>query len=41
MRALSPGLKRPGSETYYSPPTSDEVKKIWIYTTIPPYVFMA
>jgi hypothetical protein len=24
-----------------SPPTSAEVKKTWIYTSTPPYVFMA
>jgi hypothetical protein len=23
------------------PPTSAEVKKMWMYTSIPPYVFMA
>jgi hypothetical protein len=25
----------------HSPPTSTEIKKTWIYTSIPPYVFMA
>jgi hypothetical protein len=25
----------------HSPPTSAEVKKMWIYTSTPPYVFMA
>jgi hypothetical protein len=38
---LSPGVKRPGREAYHSPPTSAEVKKTWIYTSTPPYVFMA
>jgi hypothetical protein len=36
-----PGLKRQGRETDHSSPTSAEVKKMWIYTSIPPYVFMA
>jgi hypothetical protein len=35
------GVKRPGREVDYSPPTSAEVKKMWIYTSTPPYVFMA
>jgi hypothetical protein len=39
--ALSPELKRPGSEADHSPPASAEVKKMWIYTSTPPYVFMA
>jgi hypothetical protein len=26
-----PGLKRPGGEADHSPPTSAEVKKMWIY----------
>jgi hypothetical protein len=34
--ALSPGVKRPGREVDYSPPTSAEVKKMWIYTSTPP-----
>jgi hypothetical protein len=38
--ALFPGVKRPGYEADHSPPTSAEVKKIWIYTSIPPYVFI-
>jgi hypothetical protein len=37
----SPGLKRQGREADHSPPTSAEVKKMWIYTSTPPYVFMA
>jgi hypothetical protein len=38
---LLPGIKRPGRETDHSPPASAEVKKTWIYTSTPPYVFMA
>jgi hypothetical protein len=36
-----PGVKRQGREAYHSPPTSAEVKKMWIYTSTLPYVFMA
>jgi hypothetical protein len=36
-----PGVKRPGREADHSPPTSAEVNKMWIYTSTPPYVFMA
>jgi hypothetical protein len=36
-----PGVKRLGREADHSPPTSAEAKKIWIYTSIPPYSFMA
>jgi hypothetical protein len=39
--ALSPELKRPGREADHSPPTSAEVKKMWIVTSTPPYAFMA
>jgi hypothetical protein len=39
--ALSPGIKRPGREDDHSPPTSAEVKKVWIYISTPPYAFMA
>jgi hypothetical protein len=35
-----PGIKRPERETDHSIPTSAEVKNTWIYTSIPPYVFM-
>jgi hypothetical protein len=35
------GVKRPGREADHSPATSLEVKKIWIYTSTPPYAFMA
>jgi hypothetical protein len=38
---ISPGVKRQGREADYSPPTSAEVKKMWIYTSTPPYTFMA
>jgi hypothetical protein len=30
-----PGVKRPGREVDHSPPTSAEVKKMWIYTSTP------
>jgi hypothetical protein len=33
--ALSPGVKQPGCEVDYSPPTSAEVKKMWIYISTP------
>jgi hypothetical protein len=33
--ALSPGVKRQGREVDHSPPTSAEVKKMWIYTSTP------
>jgi hypothetical protein len=36
-----PGVKRPGREADHSPPTSAEVKKMWIYTSTPSYAFMA
>jgi hypothetical protein len=39
--SLSPGVKRPGREVDHSPPTSAEVKKVWIYTSAAPYAFMA
>jgi hypothetical protein len=28
-------------EADHSPPTSAEFKKTWVYTSIPPYIFMA
>jgi hypothetical protein len=37
----STGVKRLGREADHSPPTSAEVKKMWIYTFTPPYDFMA
>jgi hypothetical protein len=36
-----PGVKRAVREADHSPPTSAEVKKMWIYTSTPPYAFMA
>jgi hypothetical protein len=36
-----PLQSRPGREADYSPATIAEVKKTWVYTTTPPYVFMA
>jgi hypothetical protein len=36
-----PGVKRHGREADHSPPTSAELKKMWIYTSTPPYAFMA
>jgi hypothetical protein len=36
-----PGVKRQGREPDHSPPTSTEVKKMWIYTSTPLYAFMA
>jgi hypothetical protein len=38
--ALSSEVKRLGREADHSPPASAEVKKTWIYTSIPPYAFM-
>jgi hypothetical protein len=35
-----PGVKRQGLQADHSPPTSAEVKKMWIHTSTPPYVFM-
>jgi hypothetical protein len=35
-----PGVKRPRREANHSSPTSAEVKKTWVYTCTPPYVFM-
>jgi hypothetical protein len=37
---LHNGYRRPGREADHSPPTIAEAKKIWIYTSTPPYVFM-
>jgi hypothetical protein len=36
-----PGLKRPGSGADQSPPASAEIKKMLIFTSTPPYAFMA
>jgi hypothetical protein len=38
--ALSLGVKWRGCEVDHSPPASAEVKKMWIYTSPPPYAFM-
>jgi hypothetical protein len=38
---LSPGVKRQGREADHSAPASGEVKKMWVYTSTPPYAFMA
>jgi hypothetical protein len=38
---LSLGVKRPGRETDNSLPTNAEVKKMWVYTSTPPYAFIA
>jgi hypothetical protein len=39
--ALSPGVKRPVLEADHLHPTSADVKKMWMYTSTPPYAFMA
>jgi hypothetical protein len=39
--AHSSGVKRPGREADHSAPTSANVKKTCIYTSTPPYAFMA
>jgi hypothetical protein len=39
--ALSPRVKRQGRKAEYSYPTIAEVKKKRIYTSTPPYAFMA
>jgi hypothetical protein len=36
-----PGVKRPGHDADHSSPPNTEVKKMWIYTSTPPYAFMA
>jgi hypothetical protein len=38
---LFPGVKWQGREADHSPPTSAEVKKMWIYTSTLLYIFMA
>jgi hypothetical protein len=35
LHALPPGVKRQGRDADHSPPVSAEVKKMWIYTSIP------
>jgi hypothetical protein len=39
--ALSPGAKWLGREADHSPLASAKVKKVWIYTSSPPYAFTA
>jgi hypothetical protein len=39
--SVSPGVKRQGRDAGHSPPSNAEDKKIWIYTSTPPYAFMA
>jgi hypothetical protein len=41
LGALSPRVKQQGREADHSPLASAEVKKMWIYTSTPPYAFMA
>jgi hypothetical protein len=41
MGALFPEVKRPGREVDHSPKTTAEVKKTCIYTSTPPYAFIA
>jgi hypothetical protein len=41
LGAVSLGVKRPGREADHSPQTTAEVKKIWMYLSTLPYVFMA
>jgi hypothetical protein len=36
----APGVKWLGREADHSPPTSAEVKNMWIYAFTPPYIFM-
>jgi hypothetical protein len=38
--ALSPGVKRQWREADHPHPASAEVKKIWVYTFTPPYIFV-
>jgi hypothetical protein len=38
---FSPGVKRPRREADHSPPTTAEVRNIWMYTSTPPHVFTA
>jgi hypothetical protein len=39
--ALSPVVKQPARESDHSPRTSADIKKMWIYTSTPPYAFTA
>jgi hypothetical protein len=40
LQALSPSLKRPVHETIHSPPRNIDFKRLWIYTSTPPHVFV-
>jgi hypothetical protein len=40
-RVLSVGVKRLGCGADHLPPTSTEVKKMWLHTPTPPYAFTA
>jgi hypothetical protein len=40
-RSFTGRIKRLWCEADHSHPASAEVKKIWIYTSTPPYAFMA
>jgi hypothetical protein len=39
--ALSLGAKQPWHEADHSPPTSDDVQKVWVYTSTPPHILKA
>jgi hypothetical protein len=39
--ALSQRLKRPRRVADHLPPASAKAKKMWVYTSTPPYAFMA
>jgi hypothetical protein len=41
LGTLSPGVKWQELKAVHSPPASAKVKKTWIYTFTPPYVFLA
>jgi hypothetical protein len=38
---INGGVKRQRREAHHSTPASAEVKKMWIYTSTPPYAFFA
>jgi hypothetical protein len=40
LGVFSLGLKQLGHEADHSPPSSDEVKNVWSYTSAPQYFFM-
>jgi hypothetical protein len=39
-RGTFPRVKQPGREADHSSPTSSKVKKMWLYTSTPLYIFM-